>query len=153
MEHTTLCNNTWLILWAVLYIPAYQHYISCRTLFMMFCAIQGSWDCEGAVLFLFHFLPTNPTTLNTFVQRFCFLIFLLVHAEQEIWFSSVRLNKRKSTWDWEETPVSLLTASLLNHPSIPFLHLPPCSTGSTLKQSEQGTPVPSPTEERKAATA
>lgn len=153
MEHTALCNNTWLILWAALYISVYQHCISCGTLFMMLCAIRGSWDCEGAVLFLFHFLPSKPTALNTLVERLFFLIFLFVHAEQGIWFSSVRLNKRKSTWDWEETPVSLWTTSLLNHSFTPFLHLPPCSTVFTLKQSEQRTPVPSPAKERKAASA
>lgn len=153
MEHTTLCNNTWLILWAVLYIPVYQHYISCRTLFVMFFIIQGSWDCEGVFCSCFIFFPAKPPALSTFVERFCFLIFLFVHAEQEIWFPSARLNKRKSTWDWEETPVSLLTTSFLNHPSTSSLHLPPCSTGSTLKQSEQRTPVPSPAKERRAASA
>lgn len=154
MEHTTLCNNTWLILWAILYITVCPQHISCRTLFMMLCAIQGSWagGGGGAVLFLFYFFLWAHSS-----QHICFhfLIFLFVHVKQEVCCSSGRLNKRKSTWDGEETLVSLLTTSLLNHPSIPCLHLPPSSTDSTLKRSEhkQRTPVPSPTKERKAASA
>lgn len=151
MEHMTSCNNTWLILWAILYITVYQQHIIHRTRFMVLCVIEGRWGWGGLVCSCFIFFLRAHSSQHLW---FHFLIFFFVHVKQEMCCSSGRLNKRKPTWDREETLASPLTTSVLNHP--PIHPLPsPLTRVQGLKQSEhkQRTPVPRPTKERKAVSA
>lgn len=67
MEHTTLCNNTWLILWAILYVTVYQQHISSRTWLMALCAIEGNWGWGGCVVLNLLF-PKSPQFLTSLIS-------------------------------------------------------------------------------------